>query len=207
MPTDGSPRNKVQQVIERRDLTGLGAELEQRWHGTGYEDHSTRDLTAVFNRRVIEQAIRAAGETPLDGEVETIHEMFTDDTVGSGDSMQARTRLTEYGIDADQLAADLVSHQTIYRFLKNVREIDTSSEAKSTADRIESTRRSLRKLESRIQSVAAQNLTQLNRRPEFTMGEFDIFVDVRVTCNDCGTSGEITQIIDEYGCECALSEQ
>lgn len=207
MPTNGSPRNKVQQIIEKRELTGLAEELEQRWHGTGYEDHSTRELTAVFNRRVIAQAIRSAGETPLDGEVANIHEMFTDDTVSSSDSMQARTRLAGYGVDPEQLAADMVSHQTMYRFLKNIRQIDTSTEPKSTADRIESTRRSLRKLESRTQSVSEQNLAQLRNRPEFTIGDFDVFVDVRVTCNDCGTSREITQIIDEYGCECNTNDQ
>lgn len=207
MPTDESPRNKVQQVIENRELTGLTEELEQRWHGTGYEDHSTRELTAVFNRRVIEQAIRSAGETPLDGEVRNIHDMFTEDTMGSADSTQARTRLAEYGIDTAQLAADMVSHQTMYRFLKKIRKIDTSTRPKSTADRIESTRRSLRKLESRIQSVGQQNLTQLSNRPEFAIGDFDIFVDVRVTCNDCGASGEITRVIDDYGCDCNTDEQ
>jgi len=100
-----------------------------------------------------------------------------------------------------------VSHQTMYRFLKNNRDIDTSTEPKSTADRIDSTRRSLRKLQSRTQSVATQNLTQLNNRPEFTIGDFDIFVDIRVSCNDCGKSGEITQIIDDYGCDCSKSGQ
>jgi hypothetical protein len=199
---DETPRNKVQRVIEDRELTGLGAELEQRWRGTGYEEHSTRELTAVFNRRVIEQAIRAASEVPLDGEVENFYRLFTDEDVRSGEATQARSRLAEYGIDTEQLEADLVSHQTIYRFLKNIREIDTSSEPKSTDELIESTRESLRKLSSRTQSVATQNLSQLGNREDFAIGDFDVFVNIRVTCNDCGVSGEITQIIDENGCDC-----
>jgi hypothetical protein len=197
-----TPRNKVQSVIEKRDLGDLVAELEQRWHGDGFEEHSTRELADFFNRTIVRQAIRSTGSIPLEGEVENFYRLLTDGEVRSGSAMQARDRLGEYGIDPTELEADFVSHQTMYRFLKNVRDIDTSSETKSLAEMISTTQESLRRLNSRTQAVVTRNIDQLNKREEFTVGDFDVFVNVQVACNDCGTTGDVIQLLDENGCEC-----
>jgi len=199
------PRNKVQTVINDRGLGGLGDELEQRWKGEGFNDHSTRELADHFNRTVIQSAIRDADEMPLEGEVENFYRLLTDDEARSGGALQARNRLGEYGIDVADLEDDFVSHQTMYRYLKQHRGIDTSSQRKTTAELIESTRQSLLRLNSRTQSVTTQNLEQFRQRKEFTLGDFDILVNIQVSCNDCGTRRELTKLLAEEGCDCDLA--
>ncbi|MDS0280805.1 rod-determining factor RdfA [Haloarcula onubensis] len=203
MPSDDeSPRNKVQSVIERRGLDGLEAELERRWEGDGFEEHSTRDLADAFNRTVLRDALNTVGEIPLDGEVENLHRLLTDDEVRSGNEMQARDRLAQHGLDADAVTSDFVSHQTMYRYLRDHRGVDTAPEATSTAELIERTRQSLLRLNSRTQSVVTQNVERLGGREGFTVGDFDIYVSVQLSCPDCGTTREVTQLLDQGGCGC-----
>jgi len=199
---DSKPRNKVAIVSTDRKLEDLPGELEQRWHGVGYDEHSVRELTDFFNRRVIEDAITATGEVPLDGEVANYYRLLTTEDIGTGSTVQARSRLSEYGVDPDALEADLVSHQTMYRYLKDVRGVDTSSERKSITELLESTRTAVRRLNSRTQTVVRRNIEQLNKRDEFTTGEFDILVNVQFTCTDCGKTGDVVQIMDNFGCDC-----
>jgi len=203
MATDGDPpRNKVQTVIERRGLEGLEAEIEQRWGGDGFAEHSTRDLSDFFNRTVLRDALSEAGEIPLDGEIENIYRLLIDDEVHSGNEMQARDRLASYGSDPEKVTQDFVSHQTMYRYLKDCRGIDTTPGTKSTAERIKQTRQSLLRLSSRTQSVVTQNVKQLNRRDDFHVGDFDVYVSVQLSCPDCGTTKELTQLLEQGGCEC-----
>jgi hypothetical protein len=116
--------------------------------------------------------------------------------------MQARERLAQYGLDADAVLDDFVSHQTMYRYLKQHRGVDTTPERKSTAELVERTRQSLLRLNSRTQSVVTQNVEQLDEREEFTVGDFDVYVSVQLSCADCGTTREVTQLLDQGGCAC-----
>lgn len=197
-----TPRNKVATVIRKRELDDLVDELEQRWTGEGFEEHSTRELTEFFNQTLIREAIEVSGSIPLDGEVENLYRLLSDDDIRSSSKIQAHERLAEEGIDAEELTNDFVSHQTMYRFLRDVRDVDTSTEQKSTDEIITATRQSIMRLNNRTKSVVNQNITKLDNRDEFEVGDFDIYVNVQLTCNDCGTTRDVTQILDQNGCDC-----
>lgn len=203
MPSDKeTPRNKVRSVIEARELSELPNELEARWRGDGYEEHSTRELADFFNKRILREAITATGSVPLDGELEDLYRLLHDDSVRSSESMQARERLEEYDINVDALQSDFVSHQTMYRYLKDVRQIDTSSPTKSTTELSNATRQAILRLNNRTKKVVTNNVEKLDDRDEFTVGDFDIYVNVQFSCSTCGTTRDITQILDQGGCDC-----
>ena len=202
MPTDNQPRNKVQSVIERRGLHDLETEVQRRWHGTGYKEHSTRELARFFNKTLLWKSISETGSISLDGEIENIYQLLTDEGVSAGSAAQARDRLREYGVDVEDLEGDFVSHQTMYRYLKDIVEVDTSKDKKSTNDLIEATQQSLQRLNSRTQSVATENIKQLANREEFQVGDFDIYVSTQFRCNDCGVTRDLKYILDHNGCDC-----
>jgi len=197
-----TPRNKVQRVIEKRGLEGLAAELEQRWAGEDGPEHSTRELAEFFNQRVLRTALSNTGELPLDGEVENLYRLLTDDDVSTGESMQARDRLSQAGVDPDGVTDDFVSHQTVYRYLKHHRGIDTSQSSKSTTELLTSNRQLAIRLTNRTKSVIQKNIERLNQRDGFTVGDFDIFVSIRFACTDCGESCTVSQLLEQGGCEC-----
>ena len=64
------PDSKVARLIDRYGLDGLGDELERRWTADGAERLSLRDCAALFNRRLLEEALLSAGADAFQRDVE-----------------------------------------------------------------------------------------------------------------------------------------
>lgn len=193
---------KVQQVMEKWGLEDNADELERRWLGQGREEHSLRELTAHFNRQILTEALTETGTVPVEGEVENFYRLLTGEDVTKANKIQAEQRLSELGLDSEELVADFVSHQTMYRYLQNHREVEKQSQDQSTSDLIETVRRANARLTNRLKSVVRKNLETLNNRSDFTVGKFDIYVTVQVSCSECNTTRELKQILERNGCEC-----
>lgn len=201
--TEGNSRgNKVERVIERWNLPDLGDELERRWLGHGRDDHSLRELTEYFNKKILTEALTESGTVPLEGEIENFYELLTSEDVTKSDTLQAEQRLTQMGVDPDELSEDFISHQTMYRYLKNARNVQKQREQQPIEDVIETSRRTSIRLTNRLKSVVQKNLETLNRRNGFHIGDFDVYVDIQIVCSDCGTSRNLEQILEQSGCEC-----
>jgi len=68
------------QLLAEYNLSGLGVELEQLW--TAETDRqSLRELAAYSNQQLLQQRLEEAGVQILDGEVENIYRLLTDDDV------------------------------------------------------------------------------------------------------------------------------
>lgn len=202
--TEGNSRgNKVERVIERWNLPDLGDELERRWLGHGRDDHSLRELTEYFNKKILTEALTESGTVPLEGEIENFYELLTSEDVTKSDTLQAEQRLTQMGVNPDELSEDFISHQTMYRYLKNARNVQKQREQQPIEDVIETSRRTSIRLTNRLKSVVQKNLETLNRRSGFHIGDFDVYVDIQIVCSDCGTSRNLKQILEQSGCECS----
>jgi hypothetical protein len=111
---------------------------------------------------------------------------------------QARNRLQKQGIDVDinQLQADFVSYGTVRRHLKRClnaeREpIETDDDpAKAGAQHIAA-------LQNRTAAVTENTLSQLQ-----AAGDIDVFVDITVSCPECGMHATAQEFIDSDGCHC-----
>jgi hypothetical protein len=208
MPSDtddesggGTVDSKVARLLE---VYGLGEEygdrLEQLWTADGEQRESLRALADRFNERLLESAMDDAGMSAVEGEVSNLYRLLTADDVSSGNRIEARRRLEQQGIDIEQLERDFVTYQAIRSYLKEYR--DATYEHKSPRDRVETVVQTIQRLRSRTQSVAERSLDQLTNTDQLSLGEFRIFVDISVLCEDCDTQYGLVELLQEGSCDC-----
>ncbi|MEM4780418.1 MAG: hypothetical protein QXG03_02465 [Halalkalicoccus sp.] len=193
-------QGKVGRVIEKYGLDELGAELEARWTGEQGEEMSLRALADLFNQRVLEAAMEAAGMRSLDGEVENRYRLLTGDDVSAGMTEQARRDLDRAGVPIEDVESDFVSHQTIYTYLTEHRGASHPSNVERTPEeRREREREKIGALITRTTVVTEDSIERLANGEALSGGISDVFVDVQVTC---GRSMAATAFIEDGGCGC-----
>jgi hypothetical protein len=199
--TDGAGRRgKVERLLEAYDLEGFGDELERAWTAADPDEReSLRDLATRFNERLLETALRDAGDTVLEGEVENTYHLLTDDAVSSGDRRRAERQLERQGIDVDALRSDFVSYQAIRTYLKDHR---GAEQGPADVDRRQNAVGTVQRLRTRLVTVAEDRLRSLQSVGEISLGEFRVILDLRVVCEDCGTQEAFITLVQEGGCEC-----
>lgn len=190
--------SKVGRVIAERELPGAAEWLESAWTGDGRERMSLRDLAEAFNRRVLGAAMRAAGMDPLPGEVESAYETLTDDETSSGARVELRNRLEWEGVDVDAVEEDFVTHQAIHTYLTKYRGVAREPAATDPQKEAET----IDRLRGRTKAVTTGSIERLVGREELDIGAFDVLVDVRVVCNDCGTQYQVGELLERGGCDC-----
>jgi hypothetical protein len=205
--SDGNERSetdsKVGRLIVEYDLDGMAAELERRWLGDGTERQSLRDLADVFNRRLLREAMANAGLSPLEGEVRNLYRLLTDDDVSGGERTRARRSLESDDVDVDSLLRDFVSHQAIHTYLTKYREV--SQPSTDPEDKVEKDAETIRKMRNRLAAITTKTLENLSRTERISLGDFTVFVDVRVTCTDCNATYSVSDLLSEGSCECDTS--
>ncbi|MEF8901187.1 MAG: hypothetical protein V5A25_08200 [Halovenus sp.] len=195
-------QSKVARLIEEYELSGIGETLEQRWTAT--EDRSSlRDLADYFNRQLLQAALDSAGSDSLDGEIENLYRLLTDDDVTSGVREQARNRLERDGVDPAKLEDDFVTYQSVRTYLRNYRDASAPTTGGSPEDRIERKRLTIQRLSARLADVTKKSLRELASASIISLGEFDVIVTVRVHCTSCGTQQSVSSLLDNRGCECS----
>lgn len=180
-------------------LDGIHDELAAGWREEGA---SVRELTDRFNRRLLRAGFRRADRTPIDGEIDNLYRVLTDEDVDAGSRTQARERLRRNGVPVETVEADFVSHQTIYRHLRNCLEISYEPEGRTARDRRENWRERISALRARTATVADRGVGSLSDSGAIDVGSFDVLVDVNVICNDCGEFYDLDDLLDHGGCEC-----
>lgn len=203
-PTD-RPSNKVARLISEYELgSDFGDWLEQQWTSNGEQRQSLRSLADTFNERLLEVAIAEAGASTLDGEVSNLYRLLTGDEVSSGQRVEARNRLQQEGVDVEGLETDFVTYQAIRSYLKEYRgaEYDGPSEE----DRIDNTTETVQRLISRTRSVVENSLDRLRRTSTIALGEYRVFVDINVLCEECSSQYGIVELLNRGGCDCAENQ-
>lgn len=189
---------KVESSATKHGLEGVDQELVRRWTARDDDRASVRELTRQFNRRILAAAMAAAGMTTLDAEVETAFRLLDGDDVSSGMRTETRRRLERGGVDIESVEADFVSHQTLYTHLT---ECLGATRAEEDTDRLERERTRLRALRNRTAAVAEDAVARL-RDGDLALDGFDLFVEVSVVCDDCGTLYDLETLLDRGGCDC-----
>jgi len=174
--------------------------MEADWTETAGERSILRDLAGRFNRRLLEAALRDAGESALDGEVANVHCLLTDDDAGSGTRTEARQRLEQPGVDAAELERDFVTYQAVRSYLTEYR--DPEYEGPSAEQRRESLVETVGRLRFRTTSVPRSNLRQLRDADGVALGDFRLLVSATVICEDCGQQYGVAELLDLGGCDC-----
>lgn len=191
---------KVVSVIHQHGLEGLGDELVEYWTGDGTEQMSLRELADYFNRELLAQTLRDASLNTLDGEPANFYRLLTDESVSSGASIQATNQLEQRGIDVDQLMADFVSRQAIHTYLTKHRQVSYSADE---ADPIAKETTNIQRLKRRMTTILESKINRLRDAGRITLGEFNLLIDIRVLCEDCGAQYQVTELLDQGACDCS----
>ena len=190
---------KVGRVMGEFGLTDLNDELVTRRKGTAGDEASLRDLTGFFNRAVLRRAIENAGESPLQGEVENIYRLLTDDDVSSGMRVRARKRLERDGVDVEAVEDSVISHPTMGTHLKDCLGVQRSETAEN---RVENARERIFKMQTRAERVIESALQGLVRAGYLAGGSLAVSVDLQVSCEECGAHAGVARFIEREGCDC-----
>lgn len=196
---DSRRTTKVERVIEKYDLDGIGAELEASWTGDGRERQSLRDLAEHLNRELVQSALRSAGLHPLDHEGENYYELLTSEEP-TGAAVEVEARLERDGVDVEDLTNDFVTYQAMRNYLTDVR--GASYEKASDEDQVTKEREAMEQLITRTENVANEKLGRLARTGRMTLGSFRLFVSVQVLCEDCDNQYGVVELLRRGGCEC-----
>lgn len=194
------PNSKVARVIDTYDLTGMGDRLEAEWTGVDGERTSLRDLADLFNRTVLSAAVREASGFAVEGDIATAYEVLTDDDAASADHMRKRRDLERDGVDVDAVLNDFVTHQAVHTYLTKYREAELPDRSEGRIDRKVET---LERLQGRTAAVAESTVETLVNAGDLTGHDYELLVDVRAVCPDCGTDYAVSDLLREGGCDCA----
>lgn len=187
---------KVARLIEEHEMDSLGAELEQLW--TADENRqSLRELATYFNQQLLKRVLEEADVRTLDGEVENIYRLLTNDS--SPDRVRIRRQLERDGIDVDGLLSDFVTYQAIRTYLKKYRNVEYSPKE---VDPIEREMSNIQKIRGRADSVTEGKIEQLRKSGQLDIGNFRTLVDIRVVCEDCDTQFDVIDLLERTECNC-----
>jgi len=192
--------SKVGRLIQEYGIDGLGEDLEEYWTGEREEQFSLRELASYFNRQLLRRAMEEAGLNPIENEVESTYRLLTDDDVSEGVRIQRERRLERDGVDVEALESDFVSHQAVHTYLTKYR--GASHDTDEETDQVGKSIETIQRLESRTEAVSENTVERLANSGELQIGDFDVLVDVRVLCQDCGTTHEIVDLLERGGCDC-----
>lgn len=200
MTTDGEtrPNSKVARIIAERELDGMGDTLERKWLGEDGDRTSLRDLADEFNRAVLKAVLRDAGSAVSDHDVETTYRVLTESDISQADSLRKERELERTGVDVDDLERDFVTHQAIHTYLTEYREAELSDQAPDPDRKIET----LERLEGRTTAVSESTLESLVQTDQVTDREYELFVEIRTVCEECGSDYALVDLISQGGCHC-----
>ncbi|WP_435361872.1 rod-determining factor RdfA [Haloarchaeobius sp. DFWS5] len=198
-PTGGG-RGKVARLIEKYDLgRELGDELVDRWTGTDAERMSLRELATLFNRNLLEAALRAQGEHPHQDELRSYYDRLNDGETSAGERVEVEYELSNAGVDVEELEADFVSYQSINTYVKSRgAEYDHADDA----TQVERDAASVQRLRSRLESVVTERLDRLERTDRIGLGEYSLYVGIDVYCEDCERKYSFAELLEGEGCDC-----
>lgn len=194
---------KVGRSAERYALADLDAQLVDRWLGESGDPQSLRSLEGYVNQRILEAAMAGAEVETFDGEAENVYRLLTDEDASQGRRTETRNRLARAGVDVPAVESAFVSHQTVHRHLTECLDVNQESDAGDEADRRERALSTVAALRNRTEAVTETSLQQLARADALSSADFDVFVDVSVTCGRCGRVHSLPDLVRAGGCSCS----
>lgn len=183
-------QHKIVHVAGKYDLDDIGDELVTYWVGDG-PDKSVRELAEYFNFRVTDTALRSAGVI-LDREVvESIAEKLS-----AGDAPLTETEFGDSEVDLSEVKTDLVTYQTVYTYLREVRDVEYPKTVQTKSQRIDD----LRNLHGRVAKVSRDTTTHLIQQGDVDAPAPRIEVDATARCLDCQTETDLLIYLYNGGC-------
>jgi hypothetical protein len=186
---------KVGRVAASYGLDDVPDGLARDWESG---DASLRTLADRFNRRVLERALRAAGRAPVEKEVRATYDVLSGEEPSAGEQTQLVRRLERDGVDVSAIQDDFVSHQTVHTHVKECFDAEKPEpERRDNEDAIFA-------MQARTEAVTESTLESLAKRDDLALDGFDVVTSTQVTCDACGRTYAVGDLLHQGGCSCQL---
>lgn len=190
---------KIGQAMTEYGLSIRNTYLVNQWR----DGRSIRDLTIEFNKNIIESVLTAASVDQGVWRRIPVYKVLHTDELERTEEIEIRRELERAGVDVEQLSADLVSHQTVYRHLTTCLEVSKDDE-KTPEQRRENALDTIHALQQRTELVTEPTIESLLSADIINHGNTEVLVGIQVVCNDCGQSMDLETAIRD-GCHCGPS--
>lgn len=189
---------KVGSLAAEYGLADANDELVARWTGVRGDAESVRSLTDWFNRRLLREEMRAADVDTVEGRVENLYDLLTNPETLEGVRMEAESILSQSGVDVEELQDRFVSHQSVYRHLRNC----LGAEKATATSSVEKERERVNSLQNRSEAVIDDSLGRLRDAGKLAVADFEVLVNFRVSCEECGALHDVADLLARGGCDC-----
>ena len=188
---------KVARNIEKYDIQAMGSTLEARWTGATGERTSLRNLAHIFNRALVDAALREGDVHSYFADVDAIYDALQNGS--NAERLRAERRLTREGIDVDALTADFVTHQAVHTYLRQERDVSlTVADTNPVEKRI----KTIEKLEGRGAAVAQAAVSRLPAADDAADPAYEVLVEFKAVCTAWGDTYAVRDLLRRDGCGC-----
>lgn len=206
---DESCSCKIGRKIEQYGLDDLNDDLRRERFDNAA---SLRELADLINRRILETEIQdtgtdltnvAYGAVNPDDALAAVYEALTNDDAPADREARVRTRLEQNGVNIERVESDWITHPTVRSHLNECLGIDTSRSAQITPTDSMNT---IEWARTRCSQIIEQTVVRLIRSGHITISDFEVSVDIRVECTDCGRVYRPTELLKRGSCNCSPDE-
>lgn len=207
--TDGESGSKIARVMEKYDLDGMAADLEAKWTREDPDErYSLRELETHFNTAIVRSVFNRLGAVPAEYSAEEVYEILSADDANVADETFLRTWLDERGVDPDELAADFLSYQSIYNYLREERSVESPATTEYTPEeRKQQGIERVDRLKRRAEKVCEKWISVLQRVDVLPEKELTVRIVFQVECPDCGTRSSITTYMYQGDCPVCSTDE
>jgi transcriptional regulator with XRE-family HTH domain len=162
---------------------------------------SLRDLAEAVNTRLVESVLEEA-DADVAGDAASVYAALADEDVPPERRLSVRNRLTDLGVDVEELDADFVSYQAVRRHLRNC--LDVATDREGITDLSEG-REIVATARERDREIISQTLRRLQRVGELRDTDIEVRISPRVSCRRCGQFFGLDEFLAAGGCDCATA--
>jgi hypothetical protein len=194
-------RAKVDRLIDEYGMDGIGEELIESWTRQGSNRRSLRDLAAYFNRELLREALERHGVTSVSMNAERIYRHLQNEEASPGARTRIHRQLEREGVDVPSLTDEFVSHAAIRTFFRN-RDV---TRPEKDVDQASVEANHVQQLQNRTAVVTEDKVDTLRSTDRLAIGDFQVFVDVQVFCEDCQRQFDVSELLEVGHCSCQSS--
>lgn len=205
--SDGSHCCKVQRTAARFDIPDvLSTLVERRRSGASF-----RSLAECFNQRIVARALDEAdighGRTVhaalTGGDIaEGVYEALQGDASADVKRAEVRARLADAGVDVATLESAFVSHVTIRSHLQDCVDV-APDESLPPFEQIINTTQGAR---ARAVNVIQSTIDRAVKNGQLETGALEVDISIQLTCQDCGDTFYLPELLDQRRCSCTTTQ-
>lgn len=194
MSEHSTPSSKINRVENKYGLDDLGDTLVRDWERSDAYRKSLRELAHYVNQQILQAHAEDRGVILSGTRTDDMADALATDQSGI-----VAEELQQLDLDADMLANDFVTYQTVYRYLNQIRGVEYTKPDITRPDLLQRASVAQKVYRTRL-TATLESASNRCGNPDVT----DVDISVTVPCPSCDDRAEVSMFIAEACCtDCA----